>query len=152
MGDPKKQKKRYSRPRKLFDPARITEEKELLKKYGLKNMKEVWIAEAKTKKIRNQAKKLIIHPEEQKEFFEHLNTLGLVEKNATLDDVLALTKDKLLERRFQTIVFKKKIAKKIKQARQLIAHKKIRIDDQICDVPGRIITLEEENKINFKNG
>lgn len=152
MGDPKKQKKRYSRPKKLFDLARISEEKGLLKRYGLKNRKEIWIAEAKTNKIRNQAKKLIIHPEEQKIFFEHLNSLGLVDKNATLDDVLALTKEKLLERRFQTIVLKKKLAKKIRGARQLIAHKKIKIGDQICDVPGRIITLEEENKINLKNG
>ena len=39
--------KLYKRPRKLFDISRIKDEDELVKKYGLKNKKEIWKAKAK---------------------------------------------------------------------------------------------------------
>ncbi|MEM1535724.1 MAG: 30S ribosomal protein S4 [Candidatus Pacearchaeota archaeon] len=147
MGDPKRKRKKYKKPRKLHDAARIAEERELIKKYGLKNKREIWKAEAKLRKIREQAKKLILHPEKQEEFIEHLNKLGLVSKNATIDDVLALTKEDILNRRLQTIVFKKKLARTIKEARQLIVHKKIKINGAACNVPGRIVSVKEEATI-----
>jgi small subunit ribosomal protein S4 len=150
MGDPKKQRKRYATPKQLFDVSRIEEEKNLTKKYGLKNRREIWIAAAKLKKFRDQAKKLILKPEQQNDFILRLNKLGLIEEKATIDDVLALDREKILSRRFQTIVFEKKVAKSIKEARQLIAHRKIKIGDKVCDVPGRLITIEEENQIKIK--
>ncbi|MEM4703403.1 MAG: 30S ribosomal protein S4 [Candidatus Pacearchaeota archaeon] len=151
MGDPKKQRKKYITPRKMFDPWRIKEEKNLVKKYGLKNRREIWSAEAKIKKIRDQIKKLIVFPERQKEFIKHLSDLGLVRENATIDDVLALNKEKILERRLQTLVFNKKLAKTIKQARQMIAHRQIKIKGAVCDSPGRLVRVEEESTINLKN-
>ena len=39
---PKRKQKKYSRPRKIYDKPRIEEENELIKKYGLKNKKEIW--------------------------------------------------------------------------------------------------------------
>ncbi|UCD20820.1 MAG: 30S ribosomal protein S4 [archaeon] len=152
MGDPKRSRKRYARPKRPYDSTRISEEKNLLKKYGLKNRREIWTAEAKLKKFRNEAKKLILNPEKQEEFLKHLNKLGLIEKDANIDDVLALTKEKILDRRFQTVVLKKKLSKSVKQARQLITHKKVKIGKSICNVPGRIIKVEEESKIALKNG
>ena len=149
MGDPKRRRKIFTRPKQLFSPVRIEEEKNLVNKYGLKNRREIWRTETMIKKIRDQAKKLILHPEKQQEFIARLNKLGLVTQNATIDDVLDLTKEKLLERRFQTIVFNKKLAKTIRAARQLITHKKIRVDKQICNIPGRLIDIEEENKITL---
>lgn len=148
MGDPRRLRKKYEKPKKLYDAARIAEEKELVKKYGLKNKREIWKAESKLKKIRERAKKLILHPEQQEDFLKKLYNMGLLKENATLDDVLALTKENILERRLQTIVFKKGLSKTIREARQLIVHRKIKVGDRICNVPGRLITREEENLIS----
>ncbi len=147
MGDPKHPHKKYARPKTPFDRSRIEEEKTLIKKYGLKNKKEIWSAESFINRIRAQAKKLIVEPEKQKAFIERLVKLGLIKSEATIDDVLALTKEKLLERRLQTIVYKKGLAKTPKEARQLIVHRKIKIKDRIVNVPGYIVRKEEENEI-----
>lgn len=149
MGDPKKQHKKFSRPRTPFDKTRIREEKNLIKKYGLKNKKEIWRSESYIDRIRAQAKKLILQPEQQEIFIRRLVKLGLINSNATIDDILALTKEKLLERRFQTIVFKKGFAKTPKEARQLITHKKVKIGDRTVDVPGYVVKTEEEDKISL---
>ncbi|MCX8193964.1 MAG: 30S ribosomal protein S4 [Candidatus Pacearchaeota archaeon] len=149
MGDPRRLHKRYKRPKHIFEKARIEEEKEILKKYGLKNMREIWKAETEINRIRNQAKKLILKPESQEEFFNRLIKIGLIKKGATIDDVLALTKEQLLERRLQTILFKKGLAKTIKEARQLITHKKVKIGENIVNIPSYIVKINEEDKISL---
>ena len=45
MGDTKRKRKLFSRPKKLFDRARMDEENILIKRYGLKNKREIWIPE-----------------------------------------------------------------------------------------------------------
>lgn len=149
MGDPKKLRKRYKRPKQTFSKQRIEEEKGLLNKYGLKSMREIWKAETEINRIRNQAKKLIVKPEAQKEFFNRLIKTGLIKTGSTIDDVLALTKEQLLERRLQTILFRKGLAKTIKEARQLITHKKVKIADSVVNIPGYIVKLNEEDKISL---
>ncbi len=150
MGDPKKRHKKYSRPRKLFDKTRIEEEKSLIKKYGLKNKKEIWKAETEINRIRGLAKNLIVaSQEEQEKFFNHLIHLGLIRQGANIDDVLALTKEKLLERRLQTIIVKKNLSKSIKEARQLIVHRKIKVSGKVIDAPSYIVKADEENEINL---
>lgn len=149
MGDPKKSHKKYKRPKKIFTKARIEEEKAIIKKYGLKNRREIWKAETEINKIRSQAKKLILEPESQENFFNRLRKIGLIKEKDTIDDVLALTKEKLLERRLQTIVYKKGLAKTPKEARQLIVHKKIKVGEKIVNIPSYIVKTEEENKISL---
>ena len=51
--------KKYGRPKKPFDKQRIDEENVLVSRYGLKNKKEIWKAEAAIDKIRGRAKSLI---------------------------------------------------------------------------------------------
>lgn len=148
MGDPKRPHKQYSRPKRPYDKTRIDEERALIKKYGLKNKKELWNAESYIGKIRTQAKRLILHPEQQEIFLMRLIKLGLIKKNESIDDVLSLTKEKLLERRLQTIVFKKKIAKSIREARQLVVHRKIKVNDAIINIPSYLVKIDEENKIS----
>ena len=143
-------KKHYSRPKKPFDKARIEEEKQLMKKYGLKNKKEIWKAEYEINKIRAQAKKLILEPEKQEQFFARLAKLGLIEKGATLDDVLALSKEKWLDRRLQTLVFAKGLAKTPREARQLIVHGHIMVDNRVVRYPSFIVPINLENKIKNK--
>ena len=96
-----------------------------------------------------QAKKWILEPEKQEEFFFRLVRLGLVKKGSNIDDVLALTKEKLLDRRLQSFVFEKGLSKTSKGARQLITHKKVKIADRIVNAPSHIVKIKEENQISI---
>ena len=69
----KRKHKLYSKPKRPFDKARIDEEAEVKKEFGLKNKKEIWKADSKIKSIREKAKKLIGADEkEQKALFDRL--------------------------------------------------------------------------------
>ena len=145
----KRKHKNYSRPKTPFEKNRIDEEAGIKEEFGLKSKREIWKANAKIKKIREKAKKLIpAKIEDQKIFFESLNKLGL--KVSSIPEVLSLDKKDFLNRRLQTIVFKKKIAHTVKEARQLITHKKIVVGNAIVDKPSYIVPVELENKISLK--
>ncbi len=149
MGGIKRKRSKFRKPKKAFDKLRIKEEEAIVGKYGLKNKKEIWKAEAEISKLRRRAKALIPKSdEEKKEFFEKLNHLGL--KIKIIADVLALTKENWLDRRLQTFVFKKELAKTIKQARQLIVHKLVLVDNKIVNKPSFVIKTDLENKISLK--
>ncbi|MEK6919137.1 MAG: 30S ribosomal protein S4 [Nanoarchaeota archaeon] len=141
--------KRYSRPRKPFDKQRIEEENKIAEEFGLKNKREIWKAEAAVGRLRRRAKKLITaSAEKQGELFNKLKEMGL--KVTSIPEVLALQKSDWMQRRLQTIVMKKKLAKTPKQARQMIAHKLVMIDGNIVNQPSYIVTVEEENKISLR--
>jgi len=145
----KRKHKGYSKPKRPFDKVRIDEEAKIKKDFGLKNKKEIWNAEAKIKKFREKAKKLIGSSEkEQHLLFERMKKIGL--KVNSIADVLSLDKKDYLERRLQTIVAKKRISPKISGARQLITHKKILVDGKIINIPSYIVPIELENKIELK--
>ncbi len=147
----RKQHKRYSRPRKKYDKKRIDEENEIVVKYGLKNKKELWKASSYIERLRGQAKDLLIaSEEEQKVFLNKLANLGLIEKKSRLDDVLALNSINLLERRLQTILPRKNLAKTVKEARQMIVHKRVIVNENIVNVPSYIVPKDIENKIKLK--
>ena len=55
MGDIKRKRKLFSRPKKLFDRARMDEEDVLVKRYGLKNKREIWKAKSAVSKLRRRA-------------------------------------------------------------------------------------------------
>jgi len=140
--------KKFSRPRKPFDITRIKNENEIVKKYGLKNKREIWKAKEKLDNIRRRAKLLIneSNDEEQRQFLDKLNNLGY--KAEKVVDVLALTEEDVLGRRLQTIIVKKGICTTPKGARQLITHKHILVDGKIVNSPSYHVGIEEENKIN----
>jgi len=52
----RKQHKKYSTPRRLFEKSRIDEENAIMKSHGLKNKREIWKADFLVNKIRNKAK------------------------------------------------------------------------------------------------
>ncbi len=149
MGEIKRKRRKFRKPKKPFDKERIEEENVLVQRYGLKNKKEIWKAESEISKIRRRAKALIPRPEEEKkEFFAQLNKQGF--KVSEISDVLALTKENWLDRRLQTILFKKKMANTIKQARQLITHKYVLVDGAIVNAPSLTVKKELENKIELR--
>jgi len=155
MGDPKKQRKKYSAPLYPWRKDRIDRDKALLKEYGLKNRKEIWKLESKLRRYAQQAKRLIGSSEEEqfkKETLQLLTKLarvGVLNKTAKLDDVLALEIRNLLDRRLQTLVFKKGLSNSTKQARQFIVHGHIFVGDKKVSAPSYIVQLNEENTIKF---
>jgi small subunit ribosomal protein S4 len=130
--------------------------RELRREYGLTKRKEVMIASSFLKKYKNLAKKLIAATNEQSkkekvQIMDKLQRLGLIVAGAELDNILDLELKDILERRIQSVVFRKGLARTIKQARQFITHRHIRIGDQEITVPGYIISLEEESNLQFKS-
>ncbi len=78
-----------------------------------------------------------------------LTRIGLVSRDATLDDVLNLNADNLLARRLQTIVTKKLEFKTPYQARQAVIHGHIMIGERKVDIPSYTVTVGEEDNIHF---
>jgi small subunit ribosomal protein S4 len=145
---PKRKQQKYSRPRKPFDKTRIIEENEIRERYGLKNKREIWKADAAISRIRNMAKKLITKSDEEKvAFVARLQKRGF--KVERIEDVLALNKEDWLKRRLQTLVHIRKLASTPKQARQFVTHKHIAINDRIVNKPSYQVTLEEEPGIKL---
>lgn len=154
MGDPKRTKKGYTTPPHPWQGVRIQAEKKILNEFGLKNKKEIWRAESRIRNYRRQARDLIGHHSEKSEALKKklLDTLvkkGILDKDATIDNILALETRDILERRLQTVIFKKGIANTQKDARQLILHGHITIEGKKHTEPGTIINKALESKIEY---
>ncbi len=138
--------KRYVRPRKAYERSRIDEENELVKKYGLKSKREIWKTLAKVNYFRRRAKALAKSTsEEQEVLFKKLQEIGLDIKS--IADVLALNVEALLERRLQTVVFRKGLANTPNHARQLVTHKKVSLADKIINKPSYLVPVALDNNL-----
>lgn len=154
MGDPKKQRKKYETPRFRWRKDILQEELKLLGQYGLRNKHELWRHKTMLSKTRGIARSLIGKtPEErvkmENELLTRLKKLGILEETAVLDNVLDLSIEELLERRFQTIVFRKGLTRTIFQSRQLITHGHVNIGNRCVTVPSYIVSKEEENQVMY---
>ena len=154
MGDPKKQRKKYETPRFPWRTDILQEELKLLGQYALRNKRELWRHETMVSKFRGTARSLIGKtPEERRKMEEELLTrlkkLGILSKTAVLDDVLDLAIEDILERRLQTVVFRKGLAKTIYQARQLITHGHIAVERNRVTIPGYLVSEEEEKQVAY---
>jgi len=152
MGDPKKKRKQFQRPRKSFQKERIEKERELKKTYGLKNKRELFRAETIVRLKRGTARRLLALSLEnrlrrEKELLDSLKLIGVLQGSPTLEDVLVLTTEALLERRLQTVVWRKGLANTQKQARQFIVHGHISVDGKKLDKPSYLVLASEEPKI-----
>lgn len=154
MGDPGKLRRKYKGPGHPWQKARIEEEKSLKKEYGLKNKSEIWKHDSKLKNFATQAKRLVALTGEQaekekKQLLDRLVRLGLVSAGATTEEVLSLSIKDILERRLQTMIYRKGFARSPRQARQYISHGHITIAGKKIKTPSYIVTKEEENQIAF---
>ncbi|ABN69914.1 SSU ribosomal protein S4P [Staphylothermus marinus F1] len=154
MGDPKKPRKKWEGPRHPWRKEVLVQELKLLGTYGLRNKRELWRAQTIVRKFRHQARSLLAAPQEireqaEKALLNRLYRLGLLHENASLEDVLGLTVEDLLERRLQTIVYKKGLARTIYHARQLIIHGHIAIAGRRITSPGYIVSREEEDLVDY---
>ncbi|MFX1414073.1 MAG: 30S ribosomal protein S4, partial [Promethearchaeota archaeon] len=154
MGDPRRLKKKFRKPKHPYNKERILEELEFLGKFGLRNKREFWKMRTMLgnwRKIARETRTLSKEQaaEAQKELIKKLNRLGVLGPEAEFDDILLLTVEDLLKRRLQTLVFEKGMAQTIYEARQKIVHKHIAISDKIINSPSYIVKKEEEELIRF---
>jgi small subunit ribosomal protein S4 len=152
LGDPRKPKKTYHRPRRIWTIDQLNAELYILGTYGLRNKRELWKAQSEVARIRNQARALLAIPtefrrERELRLLSFLNRLGLVEESATLDDVLNLKIEDILERRLQTIVMRKIMSKSAIQARQIVSHCHVSVGSRTVNLPGYIVRKDEEPNI-----
>lgn len=154
MGDPRRQKKKYVTPKRPFDSERFESELQLIGSYGLRNKKELWKHRTELSRYRRQARNLLALTAEERatlerELVDKLVRLGILTGEPTLDSVLDLTLENLLERRIQTIVFRKGMASSAYHARQLVTHGHIALDGAKVSTPSRLITLDEEQRMGY---
>ena len=154
MGDIKKNRKKYSSPLKPWEKDRISDELKLIGKYGLRNKKEIWKLNYKLSNFRRRARRtLTLSEEERKIALKDLNTrlfnLGITSMDASIDAILSLNIEDFMERRLQTMVYNKGLALTPYQARQLIVHGHVAINNKRVSSPGRLVLRNEEDKIGF---
>ncbi len=152
MGSPKRIRKKYEKPSMKWDLQRIKEDHKLKEQFGLKNLRELWIAQSELRRIRRITREVLsgaLSNEIGDQLIKRLVRYNIVKNGTTLDDLLAITPEAILERRLQSIVFKRGLAKTIKQARQLITHGFIAIDGMRVTSPGKLISADEETKISY---
>ncbi|MCX9075872.1 MAG: 30S ribosomal protein S4, partial [Candidatus Methanoperedens sp.] len=114
MGYPGKNRKSYETPKHPWQAARMASEVELIKRYGLRNKKEVWKAYSGLKRYRELARKLLAESTKGKlsgsvehdsdNIINRLKRYGLLKTEAVLDDILSLDVTTFLDRRLQTQV------------------------------------------------
>jgi len=145
----KKSKKKYKRPRILWNTARIEREKILKRNYGLVRAREIWSAETLLRKYRRLARRLVgvRDKDAEKVLLKKVTDVGFLEKDAGLDEVLGLTVENILDRRLQTVVFKKGLANTPMQARQIIVHGHVKVNGRKSTSPSRLVLKEDESKI-----
>ncbi len=154
MGDPKKQRKKYETSRFPWRTDVLQAELKLLGQYGLRNKRELWRHKTMLSRFRGIARSLLGMPAEERrkmerQLLDRLHRLGILPEAAVLDDVLDLTLEEVLERRLQTLVFRKGLSKSVYQARQLITHGHIAIEGKRVSSPSYLVLRDEEAKIAY---
>jgi len=158
MGDPKKSRKRYTPPRNPWRSDQLSQELFLLGSYGLRNKRELWRAQTQLSNFRKQARHLLAAPgevrgREEPKLLTHLGKIGLIQLGeSTLDDVLSLTVENVQERRLQTLVWKRGLAKSPYQARQLISHGHIALNQRRMTIPSYLVGASEEGSLSYSSG
>lgn len=152
MGAPKRLRKRYEKPAILWNKERIDEEHRLKQDYGLRNIKEVWNAKSMLRNIRRNVRDVLAGRSREatgSQIVSRLSKYGIVKGDAPLESLLTVKVESLLDRRLQTIVFRKGMARSPRQARQLITHGFISMNGKRVTAPSYLVPSTEENAIGY---
>ncbi len=147
----RKMRRNFKRPKAPWNNTLIDEERKLLREFGLKNKKELWKVRSILREYRARAREITANRNEvdKKLLLDKLVRFNILNKSQGIDDVLALTVEDVLNRRLQTILFRKNMANTIKHARQLIVHGHVRINGRSIVFPSYFVPDSEEGSIEI---
>jgi len=153
MALPGENTKFYETPNHPFQGERIAEEHDLVGRYGLKNKEELWRAQSELRSYRREARRLLgtvsDEEEETSEFVTRLKRIGVLDETDSLDGVLSLDVTDVLERRLQTVAYRKGLAHTPKQARQFVVHGHVTVGDHRVTAPSYKVEVDEEDRVGY---
>ncbi|MDS0294744.1 30S ribosomal protein S4 [Halogeometricum luteum] len=155
-----KNTKFYETPNHPFQGERIAQEADLLGRYGLKNKEELWRAQSELRDYRREARRLIgeaqgdmeAAEELGEEFLDRLRRYGILSEDADISEVLGLDVTDILERRLQTVAYRKGIGHTPQQSRQFIVHGHVVVGEGRVTRPSKKVEAVEEDRVAFDEG
>ncbi|SDJ60844.1 MULTISPECIES: 30S ribosomal protein S4 [Natronorubrum] len=148
--------KQYETPNHPYQGERIASEHSLLDRYGLANKEELWRAQSELRSYRREARELLGQAQDDEvvirrseEFLGRLKRVGVLDEGDELGDILSLEIEDVLERRLQTVAYRKGLANTPQQARQFIIHGHIVIGEQRHCIPSYVVDVDEEDLVAF---
>ncbi|ELY52672.1 MULTISPECIES: 30S ribosomal protein S4 [Natronorubrum] len=148
--------KKYETPNHPYQGERIASEHSLLDRYGLSNKEELWRAQSELRSYRREARELLGQAQDDEavirrseEFLGRLKRVGVLDETDELGDVLSLEIEDVLERRLQTVAYRKGLANTPQQARQFILHGHIVVGEQRHCIPSYVVDVDEEDLVAF---
>ena len=146
----------YETPNHPFQGERISEEHSLLDRYGLHNKEELWRAQSELRGFRREARNILAQraqgetgAEEGADFVGRLKRLGILDDGDELDDVLLLDVTDVLERRLQTVAYRKGLAHTPQQARQFVVHGHVTVNGRRVQAPSAKVEVAEQDTVAF---
>ena len=158
MGAPRKLRKKYRGPQHPYNAERFEEELKFVGQYGLRNKRELWKVRTRIGNFRQRARSLLaLEPDdpnrmhEERLMVDKLVKLGVMGSAAEpgVEDILNLTPEDFLERRLQTMVFRRGLSRSPHQARQFVTHGHITISGLRVNVPSYHLSAGEEELIDY---
>jgi len=149
--------KLYETPNHPYQGERIAEEAGLVETYGLQTKEELWRAQSELRSMRREARRLLgdaqgdveVAQEAGAGFIARLRRLGILGREDDISQVLSLDVTDVLERRLQTVVYRKGLANTPNQARQFIVHGHVTVDGARVQVPSKKVEVDEEGAVEF---
>jgi small subunit ribosomal protein S4 len=136
----------------MWDSARIQKEHGLKEKYGLKNLRELWMLDSELRRVKQNVRNVLsgkASEETGSSIMSRLARYNVVGRDAKLDDLLVLDVESLLERRLETVVLRKGLSRTMKQARQFVAHGLITVAGRRMTSPGYLVKANEEDSVAY---
>lgn len=154
MGDPKKTRKKYTGPNHPWQKDRIESEKIIVMEYGLRRKNELWKMSSLLSNFLNRAKNIIARRDvqsdvEKKQLLDKLGKLGLLKGESRVEDVLGIKLKDIMERRLQTVLVRKSMARSMLQSRQFITHQYVAVGPRKVTSPSYLVSPSEENSIKL---
>ncbi len=155
MGLPIKHRKKFVSHKKRWDKQTIVDEAVLVNDYALKNKKEIRKIELMLSKYKSIAKSLnrtvaTKQSSDAENFINSLKNKGFLKMDATsLDEVLDIGMRDILDRRLSNILYKKKLARTPKQARQFVVHGHVKVAGVCVSSPSYMVSLGDEDSVEF---
>jgi small subunit ribosomal protein S4 len=138
----------------MWEKSRIGEDKDLKEEYALRSMHELWRGKTILRKIRREARRIQSRKganleKSLEQLLLRVKTFLIRKQSVTLDEILSLETRDILERRLQTIVWKKHLARTCTQARQFITHGLVLVGGKKISAPSYLVKFSEEASVEL---